>query len=955
MLKFFFLLVFIIEASNAARLTIDQRRQKILSIVDEELAEVSRLAKQQDYKSPATLFRMSELNLEKARLYRELENEQYLAIPVEQRVKVSKDDYFKRSIQYFRTANKAALVVVKRFSNYSNIGDVYYILAYNYKELGKDKLSQKYFGLAVGRAKDPKVKLKSQQALADFYYNDRKYKEAIPLYEDVLKKTDEKWWTKDAFNLAWSHYRVRNYPRAISLMREVHKRSGGKYVDLRSQVERDIGIFYVDANKINEAIGFYESLGISYTDQFIKIANNLISQGKFKEAEVLLGKVKRIEKNQERRVELLLTELILFDKYKKYKGHLSVSNELVSLHEMSSLPKTQYDRLVYQVAKQAAELQRASTSEIYKGVPKTRKRKANQAIAYFQLAARLTPDQKAEKVFFQAETAYGVSSFGKALRLYVTSFDVAKNEGNKKVLGQSLEGMLSSLGQRSLSKKTADKYYIPVYSRYLSIDTKSERASSIFVKLFNAQYEAQDISGAEKTLTAFAASFPGDFKTQEGMLAKIMEHYRKRKNYDQVKSYVNRINNGEFKVSKKYADALRSLMTKIQIEGVQQSLERGDKGVALRGYHQIYESPESTPSAKINASYNLAALYYELGQTNQSYQWAVTAIKDMEIKDVTKFADSFLSIAAGLFLRQQFSQSSDLSFRMLAKLCRQNSSNKSIAYKNAVFIALANEELDKAIEIKDFGKNCGISEGVISEVTFEIIKDLARQKRWESFEKTISELEKNPRNFPQLILPLEELRVQLEGIGNPREARKVFDKQNRFYQQAKAQKLEIPVEALDLIAERMLSSVKEKRAKLDQIVLTFPEANFNNAVKSKLQLLDQLTSDVNVIQKIGSGKGIVDAYRYVIDAYESFGLSLKDFSPEGKSPEYVASFKKAMGEVYLPILQNAKKQRAEIRKLIFDNKILSYSNFDVLYPDLVKARRYFSDKPSVLMDRGGRR
>ena len=956
MLKYLLLLIFIVEAAFAARLSIDQRRKKILSIVDEELAEVSRLAKQQEYKSPATLFRMAELNLEKARLYREMENEQYLAIPVKQRVKVDKKDYFSRSTRFFDDANDAALVVVRRFPRYSNIGDVYYILAYNYKELGKDNLAQKYFRLASGKSRDPKIAQKSKLALADYYYNDKKYSAAIPLYEASIRKSSEdRWWTKDAFNLAWSYYRTRQYDKAISLMREVHKKSGGKYVDMRSQVERDIGIFYVDAKRINEAVRFYESLGINYTEQFIRIANSLTSQGRFTQAEKLLDQIKRMEKNREKRIEILLAELNLFEKYNREKEHLAASKELVALHLKKRLEKSQFERLKFQVNKQAAELQKAATSEIYKNVPKTRRKKANQAIAYFDLAAQIEPDQKAEKTFYQGETAFAAGTFAKALRFYIAAFDSAKSENNKKMLSQSLEGMLSSLGQKRLSKATANRYYVPVYSRYLSVDSKSSRASTIFVKLFNAQIDAGDIKGAEETLTKFAANFPKDYKTQEGMLAQVMEHYRKKKDYNQVKSYVGRINDGEFKVSKKYADALRSLMTKIQIEGVQQSLEKGEKGVALKGYHRIYESSESTPKAKINAAYNLSALYYELGDTNRSYTWATTALKDMEVKDVTKFADSFLSIAAGLFLRQQFAQSADLSYRMLAKLCRENSSNKVIAYKNAVFIALANDDLNKAIEIKDFGKTCSIPDGTISEVTFEVLKDLAKEKRWETYEKTLVELESNPKNLPLLIKPYEELRNQYMSVSNEPEARAIVEKQNRFYQQSRAQKLDIPVEALDLMAERMLYSVLDKKQKLDHIKLTFPENEFNNAVKTKLQLLDQMTSDVNMIQKVGSGKGIVEAYKHVIEAYESFGNSLRDFTPPGKPAEYVASFKKAMADVHGPILQNAKKQRTQIRKLIYDNKILSFSNFDVLHPSGENTRRYFTEKESVLMDRGGRR
>ena len=954
MLKFLLLFLILAEAVLAAKLTLDDRRKKILSIVDEELSEVSRLSRQQDFKNPDTLLRVSELNLEKARLYREVENEQYLSIPVEQRVSVNKNDYFRESNKYFAAANDAALKVVKKFKNYSSIGDVYYILAYNYKELGNNQEAMRYFKLSSGLSKDPKILGKSKLALADFYFNDKKYQQAIPLYESTLNGSD-KWWTKDAFNLAWSHYRLRNFDRAISLMLEVHKKSGGKYVDMRSQVERDIGIFFVDANRLNEAIKFFEGQGLNYTDQFIKIANTITAQGRFDQAEILLGKVKGIEKDRSKKIEIFLAELALFDKYNKNAEHLAASKELVSYHQKSPLEKSQFDKLNFQVNKKAAELQKAVAADIYKNVPKVKKQKAQEAISYFQLASLLSPAQKAEKIFFQAETAYAAKEFSKSLGLYIEAFDAAKSNNEKKIISQSIEGMLSSLGQDSINKSTAEKSYIPVYSRYLSVDSKSDRASTIYVKLFNAQFDAGDISGAEKTMTSFASNFPKDYKTQEGMLAKVMEHYRSKKDYVTVKSYVKKINSGEFKVSGKYADALRSLMTKIQIEGVQQSLEKGDKAVALKGYAQIYESAESTPKAKVNAAYNMAALYFELGDTNQSYQWSLTALKDMEVGDVVKFSDSFLSIAAGLFLRQQFSQSSDMSHKMLLKLCKENSSNKVVAFKNAVFIALANGDLDKAIEIKNAGRNCSIPDTTISEVSFEIVKDLAKVKRWDSYEQLLKELELNSKNAPLLIRPYEDLRKEFVSIGNSDEAKQISEKQNRFYQQSKSQKLDIPVEALDLIADRMLVSVLDKKQKLDQIALTFPEEIFNNTVKNKLQILDQMTSEVNTIQKIGSGKGIVEAYKIVIESYENFGKGLKDFTPEGKAPEYVASFKKAMAEVHGPILLNAQKQRSEIKKLILDNKILSFTNYSVLFSESEKLKRFVSEKEAVLMDRGGRR
>jgi hypothetical protein len=957
MLRFLLLLFFIIDCAFATKLNLDDRRKKILSIVDEELSEVSRLATQQDYKYPDTLLRLSELNLEKGRLYREAENEQYLAIPPENRRAINRVDFFLNSTKYFDQANNSALLVVKKFPNYKEICDVYYILAYNYKELGQHLLAQKYFILASkGAASTNQIGLKSKLSLAEYYYNDQKYSEAIPLYEASLKKLNEKWWTKDAFNLAWSYYRLKDYDKAINLMHEIWRKSSDtKYIDMKSTVERDIGIFYIDAGRMDEATKFYESKGLNYTEQFVKIASSIVSQGRFAQAESLLLQAEKNENNRDKRIEILIAQLNLFDKFNKISEHLKASQELVIINSQSPLSPDQLKVVSFHVNKKAAELQKLTASDTYKNIPKIQKEKSAQAITYFNLAGQLSPSQKAEKTFYQGETAYAANDFPKAIKLYLDAFDLAKVNLDKKIMSQSLEGMLSSLGQKNLDQKVAEANYVSVYGRYLAYDSKSDKAGQIFVKLFNVQFDADDIKASENTMAEFAKNFPKDFVTQEAMLAKVMDYHRKKKDYSRIKSYISKINDGDFKISAKYAEALKTLMTKIQIEGVQQSLEKGDKITAINGYHQIFESSESTQKAKTNAAYNLSALYYEIGDPNLSYKWSVIALNDMDVSEVTKFADSFMSIAYTLFLRQYFTQSSDLSHKILVKLCKNDSSNKNIVFKNSIFIALANNDLDRAIEIKEAGKNCSIPDAVISEISFEILKDLAIAKRWEVFEQMIKELEGNSKNIPWLIKPYEDLRKEYISIGNTDEASAVAKKQNVFYEQLKSQKVEIPVEALDLMAERMIVSLLEKKKKFDQTDMQFPEATFNAAVKNKLLLLDQMTKDVNIIQKIGSGKGIVDAYKYVIEAYESFGNALKKFTPPGKEQAYIDSFKKAMADVHGPILANAKKQRLEISKLIIENKILSFSNYSVLFPDIDKFKRYFSEKEAVLMEKGGRR
>ncbi len=943
----------------AQRMSLDERRAKIVLIINEELEEVGRLAKTQNYSNPDTLLRLSELNLEKARHYREAENEKYLSIDPESRKKVNKASYFKTSTGLFEEANDIALKISNKYKNYSGMSDVYYILANNYKELGDHKKARTYFALVSKKAsKNDKVTAKSNLALADYYFNENEYAKAVPLYESSLKRTDEAWWTKDAFNLAWSYYRTRKYDKAIDLMLQVHDKSAnGKYVNMRSQVERDIGIFYVDANRLNDAVKFYQRLGLNYTEQFVKIANTIAAQGRFSQAETLLEQAEKYERDPGRRVDVLTSQLDLFDKYGKIEKHLSVSTELTNRHLKQPISEDQFKKLLYHVNKKAAELQKSVASNLYSNVPKVRSQKATQSVAYFELAGKLSPDGMAEKVFFQGETAFAAGKFGQSINYYMKSFDLAKAKNDKKIMGQSSEGMIAALGQNVFVKneKAASKYYVPVYTRYLEVDKKSDRAKSVYTKLFNAYFSEKKVPEAEALLKDYSQNHPRDLKTQEAMLAKIMDYYRQRKDDGKVRAYIAAIDSGEFTVSPKYASTLKALQTKMQIEGVQSSLEKGDKAVALRGYHSIYNSADSTPKARANAAYNLSALYFEMGESDASYRWGTVALKEMDTADVVKFSDSILTIATSLFLKQRIDLAADLNHRYVVKVCKNNSSNKALAFKNGIFLALAEKQIEKALEIYDLANVCQISDSTLSDVGFELIKDLLQAKRFESVEKIVGDLEKNPKNHPLLIKTLADLRDVYENIGDSGKVNQMRQKISSYYETAKSKRMEIPVEAVDLVAMELIPRISAKKAQLDSIRLAFPETTYNSLVKQKLALLDQLTVEVTAMQKTGSGRGIVAAYRIAIDAYENFGNELMNFTPEGKGDEYVKSFKKAMSTVYGPILQNAKRQRQEVTKLIENNTILSEENSAVMWGTDPMKRQYISSRPVILMDRGGRR
>lgn len=944
-----------IQASFA--LSLDERRERIISIIDEELSEINRLSSQVKGANPDYLLRMAELNLEKARLWREKENQDFMSFSAEKRRSLNKNAHFSESASYFAKANRLAIRITKRFPRYSNISDVYYILGFNAKEAGRDKTAAKYFANANKRSSSDSItKIKSQISLAEIYYNKKSYSKAIPLYENALKRHQDKWWTKDSFNLAWCYYRNGQASKAISKMKEVFQRSSNqKFIDMRSQVERDIGQFYATSGKIEEGIQFYKKIGINFTRQLLRIAVSLRDQGKYTQSEKTLNYALKFEKDEERLPEIYLEKLVLYEKFGKEYSHLKTSKELFKLFKKGSISSNEIKTFNFQMQKQAAKLQKQVVSKTYKRLKKVRNRKASRAIQYFDMLSEVDKANADEHLFHKAETAYANYDWPKAIAFYKKAFDSAEAKKNRKLLDKSMEGMLATLGQKRLSSAIKEQFYEPVYEGYIKHWPKGKNSKEVYKKLFKVYLDKRDYKKAKDVLDRFVKVYPKDWKNQEIMIANMMEVSRKAKDYRTIGVWIDDINANKYLVSAKYKKKLQELLTTIQIEGVQNSLNKGDKSVALKGYHKILNDPHSTKRSKVNAKYNLAALYYELGSTKKSYQWAVEALKEMPSKDASSFVDSFLTISSFLFTKLQFEASADLSTRVVAKLCSVKSRKKSTAFKNAIYLYLSEGNLAKTQELIDLGKKCRVPSVHIVDAQMELLSEFRDKKMYKDYETLANRLFKNRSAHAQLIHHF----FTLEGIhkkyNNSTKANFYGKLKRQAYRNAKQSNQDIPLEALDVIADEKLQELLGTLNSMKKMELRFPENAFNTILKRKLGLLDQMTKQAVDIQKIGSGRGIIGAYKVLVEAYGHAAEEIQKFTPPGKSKEYVASFQKSMLQVASPLKQSAANYKQEGWKTIEENKILSDFNY-LLTPVPLDGMtvKYAYPAKGVSMDRSGK-
>lgn len=940
--------------------SLDERRNKIIKIIDEELSEVSRLSKQTGGRNPDNLLRMAELYLEKARLWREKENQDFVALPNHVRRKTNKKKYFAKSASYFRSANNLCLKITKRFKNYNSISDVYYILGFNAKEAGKIKTARKYFTRANKQSKRSSItKVKSQISLAEIYYNKKDYRRAIPLYERALSKHKNKWWTKDSFNLAWCYFKANKYSQSISKMKEVFKKSSfSQYIDMRTSVERDIGLFFATAGRIEEGIAFYKKIGINFTDQLLRIAVTMKSKGQFSRANKTLKYALKYEKNKDRYGEIYVEQLDLFYKFGRTNSHLSTAKKMYDLFRKRKLSINQIKKLQFHAGKMGAVLQKQVAGKTYRRLKKKRVAKANAAIAYFDILIGLEAKKTGEYRFYQGETAFIIGSYSRSLNYYNMSFDAAEKENNKTYKSRSMEGILSSLGQKRLSKKIKEKNYEPIYEKYLKNYPKGKRGSSIYQKLFKVYFDRNKIVQAKSVLDRFTKVYPRDWKTQEAMIANLMEKERKKKQNNKIRAWIADIDAGKYKVSKRYAKKLRELLTTMQIEDVQLDLKKGKKKEALLGYHKILEDKNSTKKSKINAKYNLAALYYEMGATDNAFDWSIKALNEMNSKDANQFSDSFLTISSFLFTRLEFEKSAKLSKRIVEKLCKRRSRKKSIAFKNSAYIFLSENKYAEVQNMISLGRKCKVPRAYIENIRFELIKDYRNKKSWSKMENQINILATNKKNRPRLIAPLDILENVHRKFGNNKKANKLNKLKWSYFYIANKNKKDIPLVALDIVAERSIKRLKRTQRKVLNTKLAFPFAHFKKKAAYIRKTLDKMINDANKIQKIGSGQGIVKAYSLLIDTHEKLAETFSKFKPKkltANEKANINSFYKQMKIQANELIKTSKSLKKDVWQAIEQNQILSSANNEVLPNNFGMPIRYWYPTFGVLMDRGGKR
>ncbi len=943
-MKFLQLIVILILCSSVT--AADDRNSKIISVIDMELSELSRMSRVSKNQDPELLLRIAELYLEKARVIRDSENQSFFSKTVEERRNINKKTFYGQSQSYFKKAQETGVFILNRFKRFKGAGDVYYILAFNEKENQNMAKSKSLFVSAIKKTKrGSPSNTKSRLALGDIYYSEGDFKKARAYYNTVINNIrDDKWYTRYLYNLSWSNFRVNNKKLAISQMKTVFELSkNAKFVDKGEAAQRDLGYFYADSGNVKAASSFYQKIGGDLSKNFYEMGMQLKDKQKYSES-LNMFKSAFNGTGDEYKIRSLLELLNIYDKYNRNDAFVQYSNEVVKLKEKLSAEQTK--EALFYITKRAALLQKELGLSHNKSRPSVMREKATQAKDLYRAAMAIDSKLTEQSHFYSAEALYSASMFDEAL----VEYDSVRAVGNEssKFYQRSLVGMLIAINAKGVSKATREKYFEKTYLDYIKLESNIDKKGKAVEKLFSYLIDEKgDVKGAMQVFFQYVRIFPKNINKNEAMIGRIVDLHKKQNNREELFSFVEQLKSLNVPLRRGFVDGLNKIVLLTQFENVQKANNKGDKVYALKGYLTIYQEKSTSAEAKRNAAYNISVLFYESGNMKLMSQWAQRAISEMTVGEVSKYLDSFALMTKELYLRQRFDEGLKVTEDILSKTCNVASGQKHELINNYLIMGIASGKESSLSNYLTSIEKCNLDIKTRSMIAGQLFDYYIEMKAVEQAVSMYYKLDKYSNDSTVLTKNLGSLLMLFEARGSngPSDLIKRF---NMNYKRVKNKSL-IGVDGFDYYALQELKSVKRLADSVGSIKLEFPASKYNQLLQKKLGMLNQLTGQAAKVLSIGSGEGTVQTYEILIKAYSDIATEIENFVPDNKEPEFLASFKKGMAPLITPLKSKAFEFEKELSEQVQKNEVLSST-----YGERARAGvDFYHENSDVLMDKRG--
>ncbi len=683
------------------------RWDELMNLVNQEM-KILESAKR---KGPELKYRMLELHSEKLKLIHEKNNKTFMEKSKVANVSKQKESFFAETRSYYQSTKEFGNKLLKESPETRRRAEVLFAMALNSRDYGRDNITEKYLLETISLVKDPHHSLRhhAETALADFYYNEKRYPEAINLYERVIKKSQDEWLPKHFYNVSWCYLKNRDFDKAIKSIREAYSLSKNKiYVNIKDQVLENIGSFYVYAGRPMEGLDFYLDNEKDPIPYLMPMAKKTSDKGHEKETEKILGAAQKlIDKNDwfQYQEELFHSYLDFYNHYKRFADHEETSRQMVAYYKRAAIADKDLKKLL-KVDLKDDTIEKMRTLAGFLQIKLARDMKAdggsykeselNIVLSYFNHLIALDTKRKVEYLYFRGETYYSVRRFIDSAPAYVDALNEAKLVKNEVLARKSLNSLLALTGMEVLEKELNKKYLIFAYTEHTGIWPRDEKSEQIYSKLFEIyRFDKQDEKASE-VVRSYHKAYPEHLKDQQQLMTKVLDMFIDKKDTKKLAAWIHEFKKGFLSFSKATIEKTEITLGNMLFLEYQDLAKKGDKVAAAQGFESIYNNKLYTDKVKFQSAFFASMTYLELGETEQSYDWQLNAFSKMNQEEKLIKRDEQLKMTERTYKLQDFSTSYKLSKFYLDKFCSQKDDIQNRFYEVGVMTALVEEDTEGA-------------------------------------------------------------------------------------------------------------------------------------------------------------------------------------------------------------------------------------------------------------------
>lgn len=694
------------------------RWHKLMALVGQEM----KLLESAKRKGVDIKYRMLELHSERLKLIHEKNNREFMEGSRKIKSGRNKEKYFKETRSYYNLTKNFGLNILKHEMRKSRKAEVMYAMALNSRDYGKDNITEKYLLEVIRMVKDQKNSLRhhAQTALADFYYNEKRFPEAITYYERVIQNQEDDWKTKHLFNLSWCYLKNREFDKAIDTIKKSYFESKKPlYVNIRDQVLENIGSFYVYAGRPLDGLEFYLDNEKNPLPYLMPMALKASDKGHEKETKKILDAAQEVvDKNElyEHQEELLHTYLDFYRHYSRFEDHEKTSRMMVAYYKKADEERKEDKKSKFKVDMKedaiekmrslAGFLQVKLAKDIKKDEASYDKDEMEVVLNYFSHLITLDHKRRVEYYYFRAETYYSVKRFPLAAASYVEAITEAKKVKNEDLARKSLNSLLALTGMEVLEKDENKKYLIFAYSEHIGFWPRDDKSEKIYPKLFEIYREAYDDKKATDVIQTYHKAYPEHLTEQQTFMTKILDQFIEKKNTLKLTHWVAEFKKGFLKFSKATIDKTELVLGNILFIQYQELAKKGERLEAAKGFEGLYVHKLYPDKVKYQAAFFAAMAYLELGETVKSYYWQELAHARMTEAEKLERRDEQLKMAERTYMLQDFNTSFKLSEFLLKKYCTLKDDTQNRFYEIAVMTSLVEEKPSEAERVVNEYSKC---------------------------------------------------------------------------------------------------------------------------------------------------------------------------------------------------------------------------------------------------------